>query len=70
VGRLHEKGGKQHELPANHNLEAYLGPYIEAAGIREDKKDPSSGRPIAAPARSQKTGCTVLMPGAWCSGAL
>ena len=36
--RLHEKGGKDHELPAHHNLEAYLDAYIEAAGIRDDKK--------------------------------
>jgi len=38
--RLHEKGGKDRELPAHHNLEAYLDAYIEAAGIREDKKGP------------------------------
>src|SRR5690348_10805611 len=38
--RLHEKGGKRHELPAHHNLEAYLDAYIEAAGIRDDKKGP------------------------------
>ena len=34
--RLHEKGGKRHEMPAHHNLEAYLDAYIEAAGIRDD----------------------------------
>jgi integrase len=34
--RLHEKGGKRHEMPAHHNLEAYL----EAAGIRDDNKSP------------------------------
>src|SRR5207302_7524380 len=38
--RLHEKGGKRHEMPAHHNLEAYLDAYIEAAGIREEKKSP------------------------------
>jgi site-specific recombinase XerC len=38
--RLHEKGGKRHEMPAHHNLEAYLDAYIEAAGIRDDKKCP------------------------------
>ena len=38
--RLHEKGGKRHEMPAHHNLEAYLDAYIEAAGIRDDKKGP------------------------------
>jgi site-specific recombinase XerD len=38
--RLHEKGGKRHEMPAHHNLEAYLDAYIESAGIREDGKAP------------------------------
>ena len=33
--RLHEKGGKEHEVPCNHNLELYLDEYIAAAGIRE-----------------------------------
>jgi site-specific recombinase XerD len=33
--RLHEKGGKRHEMPAHHNLEAYLDAYLEAAGIRD-----------------------------------
>jgi integrase/recombinase XerC len=36
----HEKGGKRHEMPAHHNLEAYLDAYIEAAGIRDEKKRP------------------------------
>jgi integrase/recombinase XerD len=38
--RLHEKGGKRHEMPAHHNLEAYLDAYIEAASIRDDGKAP------------------------------
>jgi site-specific recombinase XerD len=38
--RLHEKGGKRHEMPAHHNLEAYLDAYIEAAGIGADAKSP------------------------------
>jgi site-specific recombinase XerC len=38
--RLHEKGGKRHEMPAHHNLEAYLDAYIDAAGIRDDGKAP------------------------------
>jgi site-specific recombinase XerD len=38
--RLHEKGGKRHEMPAHHNLEAYLDAYIKAAGIGEDGKSP------------------------------
>ena len=36
--RLHEKGGKYHEMPAHHTLEEYLDSYIRAAGIAEDKK--------------------------------
>ena len=31
--RLHEKGGKIHEMPCHHNLETYLDAYITAAGI-------------------------------------
>jgi len=38
--RLHEKGGKRHEMPAHHNLEAYLDAYIKAAGVGEDGKAP------------------------------
>src|SRR5271163_1542915 len=30
--RLHEKGGKQHEMPAHHLLEKYLDEYLTAAG--------------------------------------
>jgi site-specific recombinase XerD len=36
--RLHEKGGKRHEMPAHHNLEAYLDAYLEAAYLRDDNK--------------------------------
>jgi integrase/recombinase XerD len=36
--RLHEKGGKRHEMPCNHHLEAYMDAYIAAAGINEDRK--------------------------------
>lgn len=38
--RLHEKGGKRHELPAHHNLEAWLHDYIAAAGIAEQPRSP------------------------------
>ena len=38
--RLHEKGGKRHEMPAHHNLEQYLDTYIEAAGIGDSGKSP------------------------------
>jgi len=35
--RLHEKGGKLHEVWCHHNLEENLHAYIEAAGIGEEK---------------------------------
>jgi site-specific recombinase XerC len=38
--RLHEKGAKRHEMPAHHNLEAYLDAYIKAAGIGDQGKSP------------------------------
>jgi site-specific recombinase XerD len=38
--RLHEKGGKRHEMPAHHNLELYVAAYIEAAGIGSEKDTP------------------------------
>jgi integrase len=38
--RLHEKGGKRHEMPAHHKLEAYLDEYVRAAGIAGDDKGP------------------------------
>jgi len=38
--RLHEKGGKRHEVPAHHNAEAYLDAYLDRAGIRNEKKGP------------------------------
>jgi site-specific recombinase XerD len=38
--RLHEKGGKHHEMPAHHLLEEYLDAYLDAAGIGDDKKGP------------------------------
>lgn len=36
--RLHEKGGKRHEMPCHHNLETYLHAYIDAAGLAADPK--------------------------------
>lgn len=38
--RLHEKGGKLHDVPAHHKLEEYLDAYIEAAGFEDQKKEP------------------------------
>ena len=35
--RLHEKGGKQHEMPCHHNLDEYLHTYINKAELTEIK---------------------------------
>ena len=35
--RLHEKGGKRHEMPAHHTLEAYLDAYMACAAERNRK---------------------------------
>ncbi|MBI3796472.1 MAG: tyrosine-type recombinase/integrase [Deltaproteobacteria bacterium] len=36
--RLHQKGGKFHEMPVHHKAEEYLDAYLAAAGIATDKK--------------------------------
>ena len=38
--RLHEKGGKHHEVPAHHNAEIYLDAYLQAADIGDEKRSP------------------------------
>ncbi len=38
--RLHEKGGKFHEVPVHHLAEEYLDAYLQAAAIGEEKNKP------------------------------
>jgi len=38
--RFHEKGGKDHDVPAHRNAEDYLDAYIERAGIQIEQKEP------------------------------
>ena len=38
--RLHEKGGKRHEMPCHHNLESYLHDYIARCGLAAAPKGP------------------------------
>jgi integrase len=38
--RLHEKGGKFHEMPCHHTLEGYLTEYIERARLAEAGRVP------------------------------
>jgi integrase len=48
--RLHEKGGKQHEMPCHHNLDEYLHAYIDGAALIERCQGlPSSALQPATP---------------------
>jgi len=38
--RLHEKGGKHHEVPIHHKAEEYLDQYMDAAGLWDAKGTP------------------------------
>lgn len=38
--RLHEKGGRFHEMPLSHNAEHYLTEYMDAAGLHEQPDTP------------------------------
>jgi site-specific recombinase XerD len=38
--RLHEKGGKVHEMPCHHSLEDYLHAYIDGCDLASDPKGP------------------------------
>ena len=38
--KLHEKGGKYHEVPVHHAAEGFLDSYLEAAGIADEAKSP------------------------------
>jgi integrase/recombinase XerD len=38
--RLHEKGGKHHEVPAHHKAEEYLDAYLAAAGLYSESDAP------------------------------
>lgn len=38
--RLNEKGGKRHEMPCHHNLEAYLHAYMDGCELAGDPKGP------------------------------
>lgn len=38
--RLHEKGGKLHQVPAHHAAEEALDAYVRASGIRSDRRTP------------------------------
>ena len=41
---LHEKGGKEHQVPAHHNLIEYLGEYMDATGLPDGEASCQEGR--------------------------
>ena len=62
--RLHEKGGKRHEMPCHHNLEEYLHAYLDECGLAATRKAPLfqtigrgtgqlSGTPLPQPSAHQ-----------------
>ena len=53
--RLHEKGGKQHEMPAHHLLEHYMDDYVTAAGLAGKKNVPLF-RTLGGRGRKELTG--------------
>lgn len=38
--RLHEQGGKRHDVPCHHTLEEYLDAYLTEANLWDQKKGP------------------------------
>jgi integrase/recombinase XerC len=38
--RLHEKGGKRHEMPCHHHLDDYLHAYLDGCGLAQNRKEP------------------------------
>lgn len=60
--RLHEKGGKEHEVPCHHNLEAYLDEYIAAAGISHDYNGPLFRTAPGKTGELTKTQCSSRTP--------
>ncbi|MBX3027083.1 tyrosine-type recombinase/integrase [bacterium] len=75
--RLHEKGGKQHEVPVHHTLEGYLDVYLDVAGIREQRKGPifrtlmrSPGRPLSLTPLSQPEAWKMIRRRARAAGIL
>ena len=52
--RLHEKGGKQHEMPAHHLLEHYIDAYVTAAGLGGEVDAAVSGRAAGAGGKNSR----------------
>ncbi|RWY75291.1 hypothetical protein EHI48_19130 [Rhizobium sp. WSM1325] len=62
--RLHQKGGKQVELPCHHSLESYLDDYMEAAGLKDTPRAPlfQTFRRMDGPAVKSTRSCHGTTP--------
>jgi len=66
--RLHEKGGKRHEVPCHHTLEEYLDAYMDAADLWDQKKGPlfrtmtsgAAGRPLSLEPMAQSNAWRMI----------
>jgi integrase/recombinase XerD len=67
--RLHEKNGKLNEMPCHHKLESHLDTYIDAAGIRGDRRGPLFRSTIGKPACLRASPCPASISGAWYGAA-
>lgn len=67
--RLNEKGGKEHEMPCHHTLEAALDAWLDASGLRDDPKAslfPSCPRRTTGDDKGWiTTGKPITQPGAY-----
>ncbi len=62
--RLHEKGGRFHEMPLNRKAEQYLLAYINTAGLRKNRPLPySASSAVAATLRPRA--CIATTPCEW-----
>lgn len=66
--RLHEKGGKRHDVPCHHLLEEYLDAYLTAANLWDQKKGPifrtltsgEAGRPLSLDPMAQSNAWRMI----------
>jgi integrase len=68
--RLHEKGGKRHEVPCHHHLETYLAADMEAARLGDDPRAPlfqtlARGRNAGPASWACLSGKPMSQPIAW-----
>jgi site-specific recombinase XerC len=67
--RLREKGGRQHEMPCHHTLEAYLHAHLDGTGIASDSKGPLRRTNRRGTGQLNATPLPQANAYAWCGGA-